>query len=192
MTLRGVPVLQYDGLGTSPPAGVDAKLASHWIPPVSLARQLVTIRESGHRVVKLYDAWTRGGSEQSPRASVVLTFDDGRAADYEIALPLLLAAGMRAEFFINTARVGRPGGRRRAGGWLSGGVRLTRLARPARRRRREPGDGAPRHDHGAVRRDPRPPAAGLCRGRGARADHAPAAAGHAQAPATRPRPRALD
>ena len=109
MTLRGVPVLQYDGLGTSPPAGVDAKLASHWIPPVSLARQLVTIRESGHRVVKLYDAWTRGGGEQSPRASVVLTFDDGRAADYEIAFPLLLAAGMRAEFFINTARVGRPG-----------------------------------------------------------------------------------
>jgi len=108
MTLRGIPVLQYDGLGTSLPAGVDPKLASHWIPPVSLARQLVAIRESGHRVVKLYDAWTRGG-EQSGRASVVLTFDDGRAADYEIAFPLLLAAGMRAEFFINTAKVGRPG-----------------------------------------------------------------------------------
>src|SRR5262247_2169661 len=108
MTLRGVPVLQYDGLGTSLPAGVDAKLASHWIPPVALARQLVAIRESGHRVVKLYDAWT-GAREQSARASVVLTFDDGRVADYEIAFPLLLAADMRAEFFINTAKVGRPG-----------------------------------------------------------------------------------
>src|SRR5215831_11371308 len=108
MALRGVPVLQYDGLGTSLPAGVDPKLASHWIPPVSLARQLVAIRVSGPRVVKLYDAWTRDG-EQSGGASVVLTFDDGRAADYEIAFPLLLAAGMRAEFFINTAKVGRPG-----------------------------------------------------------------------------------
>src|SRR5262245_50088236 len=108
MTLRGIPVLQYDGLGTSLPAGVDAKLASHWIPPVALARPLVAIRESGHRVVKLYDAWT-GSREQSARASVLLTFDDGRVADYEIASPLLLAADMRAEFFINTAKVGRPG-----------------------------------------------------------------------------------
>ena len=102
-------MLQYDGLGTSLPAGVDPKLASHWIPPVSLARQLVTIRESGHRAVRLYDAWTRDGGEQPACASVVLTFDDGRAADYEIAFPLLLAAGMRAEFFINTAKVGRQG-----------------------------------------------------------------------------------
>jgi peptidoglycan/xylan/chitin deacetylase (PgdA/CDA1 family) len=39
----------------------------------------------------------------------VLTFDDGRAADYEVAFPLLLAAGARGEFFINTAKVGRPG-----------------------------------------------------------------------------------
>src|SRR5215471_3817627 len=109
MALRGVPVLQYDGLGTSLPAGVDPKLASHWIPPVSLARQLVAIRDSGYRAVKLYDAWTRSNGEQSARASVVLTFDDGRAADYEIAFPLLLAAGMRAEFFINTAKVGRSG-----------------------------------------------------------------------------------
>src|SRR5262249_42598257 len=46
---------------------------------------------------------------RSARPSVVLTFDDGRAADYEIAFPILLAAGMRAEFFINTAHVGQPG-----------------------------------------------------------------------------------
>jgi len=109
MTLRGVPVLQYDGLGTSLPTGVDTRLASHWILPIALARQLVSIREHGHRVVKLYEAWTRDEAEQPARSPVVLTFDDGRAADYEVAFPLLLAAGVRAEFFINTAKVGRPG-----------------------------------------------------------------------------------
>jgi peptidoglycan/xylan/chitin deacetylase (PgdA/CDA1 family) len=109
MTLRGVPVLQYDGLGATLPVDVDTRLASHWITPVSLARQLVAIREDGHRVVRLYDAWTRDQAERPVRSPVVLTFDDGRAADYEVAFPILLAAGIRAEFFINTARVGRPG-----------------------------------------------------------------------------------
>src|SRR3989442_223862 len=40
MTLRGVPVLQYDGLGVSLPADVDDRLASHWVTPVGLGRQL--------------------------------------------------------------------------------------------------------------------------------------------------------
>jgi peptidoglycan/xylan/chitin deacetylase (PgdA/CDA1 family) len=109
MPLRGVPVLQYDGLGTRLPTDVDARLASHWVPPIALANQLVSIREHGYRVVRLFEAWTRGEAEPPTRAPVVLTFDDGRAADYDVAFPLLLAAGVRAEFFINTARVGRPG-----------------------------------------------------------------------------------
>jgi peptidoglycan/xylan/chitin deacetylase (PgdA/CDA1 family) len=110
MALQGVPVLQYDGLGATLPADVDARLASHWIAPTALARQLAAIREHGHRVVKLYDAWTRDEAEPvGTRTPVVMTFDDGRAADYEMAFPLLLAAGVRAEFFINTAKVGRRG-----------------------------------------------------------------------------------
>src|SRR6266403_1144863 len=110
MTLRGVPVLHYDGLGTSLPPDVKPRLASHWVTPVSLGRQLVSIRECGHRVVRLYDAWARrGDGDQPEHTPVVLTFDDGRAADYEVAFPLLLAAGMRAEFFVNTSRVGQLG-----------------------------------------------------------------------------------
>lgn len=109
MTLRGVPVLQYDGLGASLPPDVDDRLAGHWVTPVALGRQLGSIREFGHRVVRLYDAWARGEEEGPARSPVVLTFDDGRAADYDVAFPLLLAAGVRAEFFINTAHVGQPG-----------------------------------------------------------------------------------
>jgi peptidoglycan/xylan/chitin deacetylase (PgdA/CDA1 family) len=107
MILRGVPVLQYDGLGTSLPVGVDGRLANHWVAPVSLSRHLVSIREHGYRVLRLYDAWSP--LDNGERRAVVLTFDDGRAADYEVAFPILLAAGVRAEFFINTSRVGQPG-----------------------------------------------------------------------------------
>jgi peptidoglycan/xylan/chitin deacetylase (PgdA/CDA1 family) len=109
MTLAGIPVLQYDGLGAAPPSDVSARLASHWVTPVRLARQLALIRELGHRVVRLYDAWASQDDETPARAPVVLTFDDGRDADYEIAFPLLLAAGMRAEFFVNTATIGQRG-----------------------------------------------------------------------------------
>ena len=109
MTLAGIPVLQYDGLGTAPPSDVSPRLASHWVTPVRLARQLALIRELGHRVVRLYDAWATQDDEIPPRAPVVLTFDDGRDADYEIVFPLLLAAGMRAEFFVNTATIGQRG-----------------------------------------------------------------------------------
>lgn len=43
MTLRGVPVLQYDGLGVSLPADVDDRLASHSVTP---GRQLGSIPTS--------------------------------------------------------------------------------------------------------------------------------------------------
>src|SRR5436309_13351602 len=99
MTLRGVPVLHYDGLGTTLPADVDARLASHWIAPIALARQLVAIREHGHRVIRPYEAWTRGAAEPPARSPVVLTFDEGRPAGYEVASPLRPAAGSPAAFF---------------------------------------------------------------------------------------------
>jgi hypothetical protein len=75
MTLRGVPVLQYDGLGTALPADVESRFAHHWITPVSLGHQLVAIREHGHRVARLYETWTRRDAEQAGRSPVVLTFD---------------------------------------------------------------------------------------------------------------------
>jgi len=38
-----------------------------------------------------------------------ITFDDGCSSDYEKAFPLLLEAGIRADFFLNTATIGKPG-----------------------------------------------------------------------------------
>lgn len=38
-----------------------------------------------------------------------ITFDDGNLSDHAIALPRLLARGLRAEFFVLTGRIGQPG-----------------------------------------------------------------------------------
>lgn len=40
---------------------------------------------------------------------VLLTFDDGHASNHRHAFPALAEAGMRADFFVNPANVGKPG-----------------------------------------------------------------------------------
>ena len=40
---------------------------------------------------------------------VRISFDDGNLSDLEIALPLLLQRGLRADFFVLTGRIGKPG-----------------------------------------------------------------------------------
>lgn len=38
-----------------------------------------------------------------------ISFDDGNASDHDIALPALLARGLRADFFVLSGRIGQPG-----------------------------------------------------------------------------------
>jgi peptidoglycan/xylan/chitin deacetylase (PgdA/CDA1 family) len=97
----------YHGIGDSIPAGVSDRESKYWVSPGSLERQLAQIRDGGHSIASLYAFWaSREGPAQQ---QVVLTFDDGRATDYKLAFPLLVAAGAHAEFFINTATIGQPG-----------------------------------------------------------------------------------
>ncbi len=43
------------------------------------------------------------------RAGAIVTFDDGHASNHHVGLPLLLAAGATADFFVNPAQVGTAG-----------------------------------------------------------------------------------
>jgi peptidoglycan/xylan/chitin deacetylase (PgdA/CDA1 family) len=107
LSLGGAPVLMYHGIGVSIPAGVGDRESRYWISPESFGRQLAQIRDGGHSVVGLHAFWA--SREDPAHPPVVLTFDDGRATDYELSFPLLLEAGARAEFFVNTATIGQPG-----------------------------------------------------------------------------------
>ena len=46
---------------------------------------------------------------ERPRRAALLTFDDGHVSDHRLAWPALSQRGMRADFFVNPARVGEPG-----------------------------------------------------------------------------------
>jgi peptidoglycan/xylan/chitin deacetylase (PgdA/CDA1 family) len=69
--------------------------------------QLAMLRREGYRVATLDDLWTETPARTEDREhSVVLTFDDGRSSDFEVAFSLLAESGAGAEFFVNTATVG--------------------------------------------------------------------------------------
>lgn len=108
--LSGFTVLMYHGVspGTAAPAVPPAEL-KYWVAAPELRAQLAEIRRAGARVTGLGEAWRSAKTLDRPEPPVVLTFDDGQAADYEASFPLLLEAGARADFFVNTANIGRSG-----------------------------------------------------------------------------------
>jgi peptidoglycan/xylan/chitin deacetylase (PgdA/CDA1 family) len=108
--LSGFPVLMYHGVapGAGAPATPKADMKS-WVLACELRAQLAEIRRAGVRVTGLGETWHSAKAFDGPESPVVLTFDDGQAADYEASFPLLLEAGARADFFVITANIGRSG-----------------------------------------------------------------------------------
>lgn len=50
------------------------------------------------------------GKKRNPGVSVEVTFDDGHSSDFEVALPVLNARGLTAQFFITAGWTGRRSG----------------------------------------------------------------------------------
>jgi len=106
--MGSVPVLIYHGL-TSGAEPVDLRVDKYWVRDETFRTQLRLLWGGRHRTALLGELWNDPEAPPRARSAVVLTFDDGRASDYESAFPLLLDAGARAEFFVNTATIGQPG-----------------------------------------------------------------------------------
>jgi peptidoglycan/xylan/chitin deacetylase (PgdA/CDA1 family) len=68
------------------------------------AAQLDALRERGLAI-----GCARDGLQQGARSGLWLTFDDGDLSNYDSAFPLLASRGLRADFFVNPARVGLTG-----------------------------------------------------------------------------------
>ena len=101
-----LPVLMYHGLHA------DAHAPGHYDPvysvrPRDFVYQLDWLQDHGYRTLCL-DAACREAPGTDAHA-LVISFDDGDVSNIEIALPLLQARGMTAEFFITSGFVGRPG-----------------------------------------------------------------------------------
>jgi peptidoglycan/xylan/chitin deacetylase (PgdA/CDA1 family) len=102
----------YHGLHAGPDdAGrFDAVYSVH---PDAFARQLDWLQEQGYRSTRLRDIAGTGAkpdmTQHAVTKHVVITFDDGDVSNVDVALPLLQARGMVAEFFITTDFIGQPG-----------------------------------------------------------------------------------
>lgn len=80
-------ILNLHGVGKVP-SHVPAEERPYWITPDQL-RRILDLVSSGSQI------W--------------LTFDDGNISDLEIAVPELIARGLRAGFFVCAGRIGTPG-----------------------------------------------------------------------------------
>ena len=97
-----LPVLMYHGLHET--AGQPGFDPVYSVAPSEFERQLDWLRNNGFRTVRLDNC--PGRPDEKP---VVISFDDGDSTNRSIALPLLIARGMVAEFFITSDFIGRPG-----------------------------------------------------------------------------------
>jgi peptidoglycan/xylan/chitin deacetylase (PgdA/CDA1 family) len=107
-SLPGTPVLNYHGLMTGG-ATFDGRQGRFEVSQNSFAEHLRHIEASGYRVFLAEELPHSSHSPATKALSIALTFDDGRASDYEVAYPMLRNAGLGATFFINSATVDTPG-----------------------------------------------------------------------------------
>ena len=99
-----LPVLMYHGLHAGPRSrGVFDGVYS--VDPLDFAEQLDWLVRNGYSSVRARDVH---GGDVGARP-IMITFDDGDVSNREVAMPLLQARGMLAEFFVTAAFVGQPG-----------------------------------------------------------------------------------
>jgi peptidoglycan/xylan/chitin deacetylase (PgdA/CDA1 family) len=106
-SLTGTAVLNYHGLITNGDS-FSRKSTRFWISDNSFFEHLRRIVGSGCKVLLVEDL-LHNPDQANGAPSTALTFDDGRASDYEIAFPMLVAAGLGATFFVNTATIDTAG-----------------------------------------------------------------------------------
>ena len=107
--LSGTPVFLYHGLARLSARQRPLCERKYWVSTAQFRDHLALIHREGRQVVLLRELWNSTDVSKRQNLQVALTFDDGNSSDYEIAFPLLLEAGYRAEFFVNTSTVGTKG-----------------------------------------------------------------------------------
>jgi peptidoglycan/xylan/chitin deacetylase (PgdA/CDA1 family) len=100
------PVLNYHGLASSD--SLQSRASRFWVSQRVFAEQLKQIRLNGLCTRRLVELWVSSDAAGLNKF-VSITFDDGRASDFEVAFPLLMHAQSVADFFINPATIGCSG-----------------------------------------------------------------------------------
>lgn len=97
-SLPSVVILVYHHVAPAAPAQTPAEEGWSWRhTPDQLELHIAELRRRGRQIVSL-DEYV----DDRPKAAVVLTFDDGWADNYEVAVPVLRSLDAPATFFLTT------------------------------------------------------------------------------------------
>ncbi|HEX9868071.1 MAG TPA: polysaccharide deacetylase family protein [Candidatus Tectomicrobia bacterium] len=107
--LDGAPVFLYHGLIEDPIIEGPPRKRRYWVVASQFRDHLNQIRQSRYQLILLKELWTSMGAGSHGKPVAGLTFDDGLESDYQLAYPLLLEAGAKADFFVNTSDIGLRG-----------------------------------------------------------------------------------
>jgi len=106
--IQGVPVFLYHQIVDGCEFTCRPQTRKYAITSQQFRTQLAQIKNGCYRVHsvrKIAESAHGIGKDRSAG----ITFDDGCSSDYENAFPLLLEAGLSADFFLNTANISKPG-----------------------------------------------------------------------------------
>ncbi len=109
LRLGGTAVFMYHGLTGCGAAQAPWREQKYWVSAAQFHGHLDCLARAAGYVSLLGEAWDSAEASRGRNPRAVLTFDDGRSSDFEIAYPLLLDFGIRVEFFVNTGTIGSPG-----------------------------------------------------------------------------------
>ncbi len=107
--LEGVPVFLYHGITASAGSQFPFRERKYWVHGLQFCDHLCLIHMDTYRVKPLPELWSAPNRLRDGKRRAAITFDDGLESHYQVAFPLLLEIGLRADFFVNTADIGRRG-----------------------------------------------------------------------------------
>ena len=106
-----VPILTYHELRSPPPAPRSPSSASLWVPGTRFSSQLRGLARAGYHGVTLSQVWAAWHDGPAlPSRPVVVSFDDGYAAQYSTGARVLRALGWPGVLNLEVSRVDVRGG----------------------------------------------------------------------------------
>lgn len=103
--MKSIWLMYHDIYEVRPVEAGPRTATMYHLPKDTFAKHISAIKELGCPVITVGEFLSGRGSSNS----VVLTFDDGWRGAFEVAIPMLVEAGLRATFFRTRDFVGREG-----------------------------------------------------------------------------------
>jgi len=106
-----VPTLMFHYVSWLPATDANMDLRKDLtVSPTDFEAMLQYLRDNGYHTITTKDLWwSLDQTAPLPAKPIMLTFDDGYADAYSVAMPLLKAYGMTGVFFVTVNLVDRPG-----------------------------------------------------------------------------------